>query len=142
LPSKPSERRKEIAALADFPATLILYEAPHRIGDTLQDLVKGFGGERKAVLARELTKAHEEYLRGTLAELAELNPATLIGEIVLVIAGKEKTAHVLSDEEIQAELARKLKTLSPKDAVAELSKENAVPKNRVYDLYLKTFKGR
>jgi 16S rRNA (cytidine1402-2'-O)-methyltransferase len=135
LPSKPSERDEEIAALQNRRETLILYEAPHRIIKTLSALAKILG-PRQACLARELTKTHEEYIRGSLTELAALEEATLIGEMVLIIAGASETKHELSDEEIRALLKEELKNTTPKEAVRKVSTLNSVSKNRVYSLYL------
>ncbi len=140
LDSKPSARKKELASLKDFGNTIIFYEAPHRIGATLKDLLGAFGSERTACLCRELTKTHEEYIRGTLGELADLDPATLIGEIVIVVGGQVTKAVELSDETIVSLLKEKVKSLSSKEAIAAVSKENAIPKNRVYDVYLKHIK--
>lgn len=136
LPSKPSARDKEIQELAARKETLVLYEAPHRIGETLKALASLLG-DRPACLARELTKTHEEYIHSSLKELASLDPETLIGEIVLIIAGGSvEAAAVLSDEDIAALLKEALKGLSGKEAIALVSKENALPKNRVYSVYL------
>src|ERR1700744_1891615 len=70
LPARERERRTELAKLGNEVRTLVFFEAPHRIAETLADLVLEFGGERQAVVARELTKTHETIYRGTLAELA------------------------------------------------------------------------
>lgn len=90
LPARAAERRAALAALAHEPRTLVFFEAPHRIAATLADLAAEFGAEREAVVARELTKAHETVYRATLAELAaragaEHNLAR--GEITLVVHG-------------------------------------------------------
>jgi 16S rRNA (cytidine1402-2'-O)-methyltransferase len=71
LPPRPPERRRALAALAQEPRTLVFFEAPHRIAAALQDLAAELGAERQAIVAREMTKAHETVYRGTLAELAE-----------------------------------------------------------------------
>jgi 16S rRNA (cytidine1402-2'-O)-methyltransferase len=88
LPAKPGRRRRALEALAAEPRTVVLYESPHRIQKVLVELAETFG-ERPAALGRELTKLHEEFERGTLAELAaryaEKKPR---GEYVIVIAGK------------------------------------------------------
>jgi 16S rRNA (cytidine1402-2'-O)-methyltransferase len=140
LDSKPSARKKELAVLKDFGDTIIFYEAPHRIGETLKNLSEIFGSERKACLCRELTKIHEEYIRGTLSELAALDPATLIGEIVIIVEGHEKKEIEPTEETIAALLKEKTKSLSSKEAISEVSKENAIPKNRVYEVYLRKIK--
>jgi 16S rRNA (cytidine1402-2'-O)-methyltransferase len=85
LPSKVTERRKRLNELVDTRATLIFYEAPHRLGKSLRDCLEILG-DRRAVVARELTKLHEEVARGTLGELAaKYSTANIKGEIVLII---------------------------------------------------------
>ena len=85
LPSRPTERRKELRALANEPRTLALYEAPHRLLDTLEDAVEILGN-RPAVIAREVTKVYEEFLRGHLEDLvAAARKKTPRGEITLLI---------------------------------------------------------
>ena len=87
LNARSSQAKKELEELKDFPYTMIFYEAPHRIEKTLS-LALEVLGDRKACLARELTKLHEEYHRGLLSQLCELRD--LKGEMVLIIEGKEK----------------------------------------------------
>lgn len=140
LPSKPSARRKELEALKTREDTIVFYEAPHRIGDTLTDMANALGKERKAVVARELTKQHEEYIRGTLGELSELDESTLIGEMVIVVEKAKTIAKTLSNDEIAAILKEKLEELSSKEAIKEVAKEHGVSKNVVYDVYLENFK--
>jgi 16S rRNA (cytidine1402-2'-O)-methyltransferase len=87
LPHKSGQRRKQLGALRGFGGTLILYESPYRVGKLLEELVEVFPG-RVVVLARELTKKFEEYLRGTPAELLELTKQrSLKGEFVVLISG-------------------------------------------------------
>ena len=89
LPRKGGQRRTRLAALSELPCTVIYYESPHRIAATLRDM-RDVLGDRRAVVARELTKVHEEVLRGTLAELSSLAASrSLKGEIVVVVAGAE-----------------------------------------------------
>ncbi|MBR5750306.1 MAG: 16S rRNA (cytidine(1402)-2'-O)-methyltransferase, partial [Bacilli bacterium] len=140
LPSKPSARKKELESLKTREDTIVFYEAPHRIGATLKDMSSILGGDRKAVIARELTKQHEEYIRGTLGEMAELDESTLIGEMVIIVEKQKSTAKTLSNDEIVEILKEKLETLSSKEAIKETAKENDIPKNVVYDIYLKNFK--
>jgi len=90
LPPRGAARRTRLDALRDDTRTLVFYEAKHRIEETLADLVESFGGERRAVVARELTKVHETVLDGTLAELSARvrdNAEQRLGEFVLVVAG-------------------------------------------------------
>jgi 16S rRNA (cytidine1402-2'-O)-methyltransferase len=100
LPSRSGARRARLSELRSLPATLIFYEGPHRIAATLKDAYEILG-EREAVVARELTKMHEEVVRGRLSELAESfsSPEKARGEMVLIIdrtvievEGKEKTS--------------------------------------------------
>ena len=92
LPAKEGQRRTALEALRDLEDTIVLYEAPHRISATLMDLAELFGPKRRVVLARELTKIHEQFHRGTAGELArELASQTLKGEMVLLIAPPQAT---------------------------------------------------
>lgn len=89
LPHKGGARRRRYEAVGHFPHTLIFYESPHRIGKSLQDALNVLG-DRPACLARELTKLHEEFLRGKLSELLTIVSArTMKGEMVLVIGGNQ-----------------------------------------------------
>src|SRR5574344_1194507 len=108
LPAKGTERRAELQTLVSLPYTLIFYEAPHRIKDMLIDVAKILGSERKACLCRELTKTHEEYIRGTLGEIAALDPTTLIGEMVLIVSGAPLVTKEITDGEIAEILKEKL----------------------------------
>jgi 16S rRNA (cytidine1402-2'-O)-methyltransferase len=141
LSAKPTERKAELQNLVSLPYTLIFYEAPHRIKDMLQDVAQILGKDRKACLSRELTKAHEEYIRGSLGEIAELDETTLLGEMVLVVEGAKPVQKEWSDDEIASLLKGKLKDESMKDAVKDVAQENAIPKNRVYQISL-TLKAR
>ena len=87
LPSRTGARRAKLAELGTIPATLIVYEAPHRIGATLRDALEILG-DRDAAIARELTKLHEEFVRGSLSELADrFSEKPARGEMVLIISG-------------------------------------------------------
>ncbi len=114
LPARASERRERIASLVDETRTLVFFEAPHRIVECLADLAAAMGGEREAVIAREITKAHETIYRGTLAHLVERaqSEANLArGEITLVVHGAaqaEKRGESLQLERVVALLAKEL----------------------------------
>jgi 16S rRNA (cytidine1402-2'-O)-methyltransferase len=91
LPARGPARRERLAELKSEARTLVFYEAPHRLGEALEDLAAAFGAERPAVLCRELTKLHESVYRaplGALSELAQRDPNLTRGEIVLVVAGQ------------------------------------------------------
>ena len=135
LNAKQSQARKELEELKDFPYTLIFYEAPHRIEKTLK-LALEVLGDRKACLARELTKMHEEYHRGTLRELCELR--NLKGEMVLLIEGKEKKAEEIDHDELMEEIDRLVNDgTRTREAVSEIAERYGISKNGLYNDYLK-----
>jgi len=134
LPAKEAGRRKRITALAAIDATLIFFEAPHRLADALCDLATVLG-DRPACIARELTKLHEELRRGTLGALYEkLKSEPAKGECVIVVG--PPIPQELSDEEICERLDVLLATSSLKDASRALADELGVNKSRIYDLGL------
>ena len=98
LPSKDSDAKKELTELENKRETLIFYESPHRIIRTLEMLYEVLG-DRKACLARELTKLNEEYIRGSLSELKDIDESTLKGEMVLIIEGNN-SVEALDDEKL------------------------------------------
>lgn len=141
LPSRQGPRVARLSLLAEATPTLILYEAPHRIVETLEDLVATFGADRLATLAREITKTFETIKRATLAELlawvmADSNQQR--GEIVLVIAGApERDAEdtrSLSAEAILRVLVRELPVKQAAGLAAELM---GLKRNGLYDMALK-----
>ena len=135
LPRKGSGRRERLVEVAAERRTTVLYEAPHRLARTLADLRGACGDERRVVIARELTKLHEEVWRGTLAEaVARCDEVAPRGEHVLVLAGAPAPAEV-SDEVIVAALERLREAgSSTRDAVADVVAALGVPKRRVFDL--------
>jgi 16S rRNA (cytidine1402-2'-O)-methyltransferase len=139
LPPRRSERQALLARLAQEPRTLVLFEAPHRIASTLQQLAAAFGGGRAAVIARELTKVHERVYRGTLAELvqhAAQDPDLARGEITLVVAGAPAAA--AGDLALLARaLPLLLKSLPPARAAAIAAQLSGVPRQRVYEQALR-----
>lgn len=107
LPVNKKERQERIAEIAKLPHTLIYYEAPHKLRQTLADLAKSLGGWRNAALCRELTKLHEEVIRGTLDELNALYEQTEPrGEYVIVIEGAAPEQAETMSLEQAADLAR------------------------------------
>ncbi len=131
LPPKEVARAKVIADLANTPVTLVFFESNHRLADALEAMHKGFG-ERDAAVAREITKLHEEFRRGSLSELAahyarEGEPK---GEVVIVIApSAEKLAAAFDTE---AMLRERLETMSVKDAASEVAKITNLPRQELY----------
>ncbi|MBF0268135.1 MAG: 16S rRNA (cytidine(1402)-2'-O)-methyltransferase [Alphaproteobacteria bacterium] len=135
LPAKQSARRKVIDELKSVAATLIFYEAPHRLAETLDDLLLGLG-DRSACVARELTKLFEEVRRGGLGELAgHYNQSGAPkGEVVVVIAPPDLESSELID--IEALLHTALETMSLRDAAESVAKASGRPKREVYNLAL------
>lgn len=132
LPSKNGERRRRLREMETIPATLVFFEAPHRVVETLEDMAAVLG-PRPAALARELTKKFETVRRGTLAELAGAFSAEgpPKGEIVLVV-GAPQAAAPLGDDAIDAALREALATHSARDAVALVSASLGLPRKQVY----------
>jgi len=133
LPPKQTARRKALVALADETATVIAYESPHRILESLEDIETELG-VRPIVLARELTKIHEEFLRGSAAEIHALLSArdSIKGEVTLVIG---QALQQLSDADPLAEVARlEAQGMSRMDAIKSAAKRLRLPKREVYRL--------
>ncbi|MCR5078446.1 MAG: 16S rRNA (cytidine(1402)-2'-O)-methyltransferase [Bacilli bacterium] len=140
LPPKENERNEELRALSVRKETLIFYESPHRITRTLIAMAAVFG-PRKAVIARELTKLHEEFIRGSLVELALEKEETLKGEMVIIVEGASSQKEEVTDNMIALALRDELEyERSGKEAVEVVAKNLGVKKNRVYSIYLRTFK--
>ena len=134
LPSKRAARRTRLAALAHAPGTLVFFEAPQRLPECLADLAELWGA-RSAVVAREVTKLHEEFVAGTLPELAgRYADATVKGEVVLLVAPAQKAR--VEDAQIVAALDEALTTQSLRDAARVVAEQLDVSRSRVYDLGL------
>ncbi|RAM52456.1 MAG: 16S rRNA (cytidine(1402)-2'-O)-methyltransferase [Hapalosiphonaceae cyanobacterium JJU2] len=138
LPAKAQGRREHLEFLKTEFRTLIFYESPHRLLDTLQDLAEIFGSDRQIVLARELTKLYEEFWRGTLAQaLSYCGQKEPQGEYTLVLAGSPPTQLVLSDVELKAELTKLIvQGMSRSQASRELAKATSLPRRQLYQLAL------
>jgi 16S rRNA (cytidine1402-2'-O)-methyltransferase len=144
LPVKNKERRQRLAALAGETRTIILYESPHRLCRTLDELAKVLGGNRPACAARELTKLHEEVRRGTLDELREhFSNRAPQGEFVLVVEGGAKTgpdslqveqAHLSPEEHVR--LLRN-EGLPPSQAVKTVARLRNIPRRELYKRFNK-----
>ena len=133
LSAKENEAKEEILSLKNYKNTLIFYEAPHRINKTL-NLLRDTLGNRKVCLARELTKINEEYIRGTLDELINVDESTIKGEIVLIVEGSTEE-NVIDDKKIIARVDYFIKLgLSQKDAINVVSEEFDVNKNYIKKL--------
>ncbi len=138
LPSKQTARRNRLEELKEERRTLVFYEAPHRIMSTLEDMA-GIFGDRKAVVTRELTKVHEETIRGSLSEVVDrVHAGSSKGEFTIVVHG---AAPVEEKQDVDtAEYLKNLmlhRGLTKKEAVAVAAEELGVPKKVVYKESLK-----
>jgi 16S rRNA (cytidine1402-2'-O)-methyltransferase len=137
LPRKAGARASRLADLADEQRTMVFYVAPHRAAEELAALAEALG-ERHAALARELTKLHEQVLRGTLAELAE-SAGTLRGEMTLVVAGKPADAAAPDAAALAARVRELIATgVDRKAALSAVAKAAGVPRREVYQAVLDT----
>jgi 16S rRNA (cytidine1402-2'-O)-methyltransferase len=132
LNPKKAARRKMIGELAGVPGSLVLFENPKRVRETLNDLMQSFGGDRQAAVCRELTKKFEEVRRGSLVELAALyETAPPRGEVVLVVG--PAPLQVVSDEVLERALKDALEQAGTlRDAVAQVTRDLGLPRKRVY----------
>lgn len=138
LPARAGARENRLTSLAQETATLIFYEAPHRVVASLQAMAGVFGGEREAVLAREVTKTFETIRRGSLAELGEFvagDSNQQKGEIVLLVAGARGDATEVTHE-VAALLQRLVQELPAKTAAAVVSDCTGLRKKLLYNFLL------
>ena len=146
LPSKPGQRRSALETIlaelrtAAAPVTQIFYETPHRIADALADIEAVFGPTHPMALARELTKLHEEFLRGPVSEVKKILTArdSIRGEMVLVVSGliaPEETAHVSLAAAVKALLAT---GLDEKDALKQVARDRNIGKSDAYREWQRT----
>ena len=138
LPAKAGARAARLLELAAEESTTIFYEAPHRIVDSLQAMVEAFGGDREAVLAREITKAYETVRRAPLAELVDFVAADSNqqrGEIVLLVAGQPAVQPEL-DARLAGLLRRLAQEMPGKRAAAIVAEFSGLKKNQLYDYLL------
>lgn len=136
LNAKQSVRLEELRNLVKRNETLIFYESPHRIQKTLNDMFFILGN-RNACICRELTKKHEEFIRDTLEHLSQLDPDTLIGEMVIIIEGTlGETKPNVNNEEIISMIKNLVETgVSTKDAIKRVSELTDISKNYIYKIY-------
>jgi 16S rRNA (cytidine1402-2'-O)-methyltransferase len=138
LPRKGSLRTQRLAELAAEPRTVVLFEAPHRVRQTVADLAAAAGGLRRVAVARELTKLHEEVWRGTLADAVQhLSTKEARGEYVIVLDGAP-APDPAGEADVEAALRARLDAGTDKrTAIAEVASVLGVPKRLVYDIALK-----
>jgi 16S rRNA (cytidine1402-2'-O)-methyltransferase len=135
LPRKPGERAKVLAEVADERRTIVFFEAPHRLAETLAAMRDAFGPERRAAVCRELTKTYEEVRRGTLDELVTWAQDGVKGEITVVVAGAERV--VPSLEEAVAGIRTRVEAGERlKDVAADVASRTGLSKKALYDASL------
>ena len=136
LSAKQSERRRDLSSLSDEKRTMIFYEAPHKLLDTLRDMAEAFGDGRKISLCRELTKLNEEFVRTTLKDaLSRFENAEPRGEFVLIVEGaaESENKNELSALSVPDHLEHYiLEGLSKKDAIKAVARDRGVPKSEIY----------
>lgn len=136
LDHQDKTKKKELQALKNHQETLVFYESPYRVEKTLSIMLEIFG-DRSMALCRELTKRHEEIIRGTISEIIPLCEM-IKGEMVLVVEGAKEIEEQDEDVDIIAEIEKRLSQgASSKDAIKDVAKTFQLKKNEVYDLYLK-----
>lgn len=131
MPRKDGDRRRRLESIASDERTLIFFEAPNRVGGTLESL-KEVLGNRRIALVRELSKVHEQVLRGTIEEVASMIGEEIIGEVVMVVGGAPRP---LGDLATAIRKAQELMSLgnSPSRAAAAAASGFGVPKRQIYD---------
>ncbi len=139
LSTAKKSRMAHLEALRNEQRTMVFYEAPHKLLNTLEDMSRVFGSQRRISLCRELTKLHEEVFRTTFAgALARYEEAPPKGEFVLVVEGAQPEEEKTCTMEEAAEQAKLLmeQGMSRKDAVRKVAQETGLPKNAIYDATL------
>jgi 16S rRNA (cytidine1402-2'-O)-methyltransferase len=136
LPAKRGERRAVLEAIQTSPRTQVFYEAPHRIVEALSDVVEVLGQNRHVVIAREVTKLHEEFLRGRASEILETLKSRdgVKGEITLLIGKAEEEEVRVSTGNLARRLAQIMaeEKLDEKAALKKLAKERGISKSEAY----------
>jgi len=136
LPRTSGARITALEKLASEERTMIFFEAPHRLLESLQDCVTVLGADRLGAICREMTKTYEETIRGTLAELTTwAQEHEVLGEITLVVAGFDASARTFTSADlVEMVLAREGQGESRKEAIAEVAKATGIAKREVFDV--------
>lgn len=136
VPRKAGERSRALADLAADPRTMVFFESPHRTAQTLESMAEAFGGDRRAAVCRELTKTHEEVVRGPLSELAAWagEGDRVRGEITIVVSGAEPASTPdLAETDLAAMVDEATaEGLSRKDAIADVARRTGIARKVVY----------
>ncbi|MEV4400539.1 16S rRNA (cytidine(1402)-2'-O)-methyltransferase [Nonomuraea sp. NPDC049607] len=134
-PRKTGDRARRLSALAAEERTMVFFEAPHRLAESLGAMAEAFGADRPAAVCRELTKTYEEVRRGGLGELAEWAAGGVKGEITVVVAGRVPGAGEPDMDELVAEVDRRVaEGEQRRTAIADVAKGAGVPRRELYDL--------
>jgi 16S rRNA (cytidine1402-2'-O)-methyltransferase len=141
LPRKPGERAASLRSLAGEQRTMVFFESPNRLGAALADVAAAFGGERRVVVCRELTKLHEEVRRGTAAELAEWAADGARGEICIVVDGAPPRTVDLATA-VQEVLLLRAGGAGLKDAAAQVAEATGLSRRELYEQALRERDGR
>jgi 16S rRNA (cytidine1402-2'-O)-methyltransferase len=138
LPTKGQERQRRLEFLQTEPRTIVLYEAPHRLRQTLQDLQEFLGSDRSIVLARELTKRFEQFWRGSIADaISHFETQEPQGEFTLVIGGHVAEVLQLSESAVLAELRQLIQQgMSRSQASRQLAQQTSLSRRQIYQLAL------
>ena len=133
LPQSHSDRVKKLKEYQNYPMTMIFYEAPHRIDKCLEDCLAVFG-DRKMTLARELTKLHEEFVRGTISEVLDIIDEVK-GEMVIVMDGNHEEPNKAVDMSDVIHMVDDLieAGMSTRDAIKDIANKTGISKNKIYD---------
>ena len=133
LPQSHSDRVKKLKEYQNYPMTMIFYEAPHRIEKCLKDCLEVFG-DRKMTLARELTKMHEEFLRGSITEILDII-GELRGEMVIVMDGNhEEPSEAIDMSDVIRMVNESIEAgMSTRDAIKDIASKTGIKKNKIYD---------
>ena len=140
LPRKAKDRRQRLQHFRYYPETILFYVSPHRFTEVIKDMGVELGGQREVVIARELTKVHETFLRGKLgdADILEYQP---LGEICVVVEGshdEETTLNIYANMSVEEHYAQYVEQgCSRKDALKKVAHDRALRRNDVYDLLFK-----
>jgi 16S rRNA (cytidine1402-2'-O)-methyltransferase len=133
-PRRTRERERRFAELAAEPRTVVLFESPRRLAVTLAGLAEAFGPGRRAVVCRELTKTHEEVIRGSLGDLADRAAEGVLGEITIVVEGARRAGAVATPEEAAARVRAREQAGEPRrTAIAAVASEHGLPRRVVYN---------
>ena len=139
LPRKGKARAERLEQIAREGRTTVVYESPHRLRSCLEDLAEVCGPSRRGVVARELTKLHEEVARGSLADLCEWAAGPVKGEVVIVIEGAGEAATEATDDELRVAVESLVAAgASRKDAVEATAAAHGMSRRQLYNLVVNT----